>query len=152
MSPNLASPDTNDFFHRENKDLPVAELTCFRRTADDVDRLLEQFVRDDHVHFHFGQKINRVLAATIVLSVPFLAANTPNVADRHAEYAKVLQGPLDLFQLVRPDNAFQLFHRSHFSFIRKSNTFTQTDNLQTELFNNCRHPDAVKDLATSLVL
>ena len=64
--------------------------------------------RDHHFEFDLGQQIHVVFLAAIDLFVAFLPAVAANFGDGHAVDADLLQGGLDLLQLERLNDRFDL--------------------------------------------
>ena len=68
--------------HRHDENFPVAYSAGARGALDSLHHLRRQFVRDDYLQLHLGQKIDYVFRAAIELSMALLAAEALDFADR----------------------------------------------------------------------
>ena len=75
-----------------------------------MDGALGEGVGDDDLDLDLGQEVDGVLAAAIELGVAFLASVAARLEHGDAFDADLDQGVLDLFELGRLDDGFNLLH------------------------------------------
>jgi hypothetical protein len=100
LSPGSDPPDRTDIRH---EDLPVPGAVGLRAARNSFDHVRDQVIRGEHADLHLGQKIGRILSATINFSIPFLASESFNFRDRHAMHTHFHYGILAFIQLERLD-------------------------------------------------
>ena len=108
----FARPNSHRFLHLDHKNLPVADLPCFRCLQNRIDRALDAVIGDHDLEFHLGQKIDRVFAAAINFAVPFLSPESFHFAHGHPFHADFRQGFAHRLALKRLDHRLNFFHRA----------------------------------------
>src|SRR5882724_9661183 len=106
----LAGADADDLLQIEDEDLSIAYLSGVGRLLDRLDRLIEHFVLDGGLDFHFRQEIDHVLRAAIQLGVTFLPAEALDLGDGDALNADGGQGFPHLVKLEGLDDCGDQFH------------------------------------------
>src|SRR5437763_3514496 len=81
---NLFGANTHCVFYWENENLAVADFAGFGGANDLADRFLDHVISQDDLDLHFGQKIDRILAAAIDLGMAFLPSEPFYFGDRHS--------------------------------------------------------------------
>src|SRR5688500_10309280 len=106
----LARPDPDGGLHGRHEDLAVADVARLGGGRDDLGHLVDELVGDDDLHLDLREEIDRVLTAAIELGVALLAPETAHLGHRHADDADTGQGFLDVVELERLDDGFDLLH------------------------------------------
>src|SRR5487761_2026881 len=112
IEPGFAGPDANGLFDVGHEDLAVADPPGLSRTADGVDRPLDQFVGNHYFDLHLGQKVDNVLGAAVELGVALLPPEPLGFGDGNALQSDFLKRFFDLVELEWLDDGFDFFHRS----------------------------------------
>jgi hypothetical protein len=74
-SPGSDPHDGTDIRH---EDLPVPDAAGLRAARNGFNHVRDQVIHGEHADLHLGQKIGRILSATINFSIPFLASESFN--------------------------------------------------------------------------
>src|SRR5438093_8546746 len=114
IASHLAGPDPVHLVRVGDEDLPVADLAGARRLHDGFDHLLGLLVVHQDLDTHLRNEVHLVLRAAVDLLVPALAAEPPDLGDRHALDPGVLQRFLHVLQLERLDDCGDKSHRRSF--------------------------------------
>src|SRR6266404_8492852 len=117
----LARPDPDRRFHGHDEDLAVADVAGLRGRRHHVGHLLDEVVRHDDLDLDLREEVHRVLAAAIQLGVSFLAAEAAHLGHGHADHADAGERLLDVVQLERLDDRFDLLHRGPPEGVPRSN-------------------------------
>src|SRR4051794_1972882 len=80
----LVIPDADRFIDRRTEDLSITDFAGLGGRDDRALDLVYHAVGDHHLNLDFGDEINRVLAPTINLRVPLLAAMTTDFNHGHS--------------------------------------------------------------------
>src|SRR5947207_2216852 len=108
----FAGADTNRRVHRVDEDLAVADVPGLRRLRHHVRHLVGEMIGNDDLDLDLRQEIDGVLTAAIELGVTLLPAEAPDLRDRHADHADSGECFLDVIELERLDDRFDLLHRT----------------------------------------
>src|SRR3990172_5691502 len=108
----LAGPDPDHVVDRDDEDLPVSDPAGLGRGLDRLDYLVALVVRDDDFDLHLGQKVNGVFAAPVQFGVPFLPAETFDLAYGEPLDPHLGQSALHLVKFEGLDDRFDLLHPS----------------------------------------
>lgn len=108
--PFFVRADADDFLHIGNKYLAIPDFARPRGSDNGVNGVLDPVIRQNDFNPDLGQKIDRVFAAPVNLSVPFLAAEALDFGDGHAFDSDLGQGVFDFLQFKRLDNRVDFFH------------------------------------------
>src|SRR5262249_35462936 len=65
----------NDFLHRSNEDLPIADFSCSRAIGDYFHDLSRLIVGDQDLNLHLRQKVHRIFGTPIKLGVSLCRPN-----------------------------------------------------------------------------
>src|SRR5262245_28329262 len=106
----LARADPDRLFHLEHEDLAVADAARVGGFGDRIHRLVGEFVRHHELDLDLRQEIDDVLGAAIQLGMALLASEALHLGDGHALNADALQRFLDLVELERLHDRFDLLH------------------------------------------
>src|SRR6266850_6601408 len=106
----LTRADADRLVDRQHEDLPIADRAGLGRADDDRDHLVDHAVADHHLDLHLGQEVHGVLRAAVELGVAFLAAEAAHLGHRHADDADLGERLLDVVELERLDDGFDLLH------------------------------------------
>jgi len=96
----------------ETKILPSPIRPGLCGAADRIDRPLDQFVADHDLDFDLGQKVDDVFRAAIEFGVSLLPSETLGLGHRDTLKPDLLKRFLDLVELERLDDGFDLLHRA----------------------------------------
>src|SRR6266700_1481221 len=107
----LAGADADGAAHGQDEDLAVADGAGAGGGRDEGDDLVDLLVGHHHFDLHLGQEVDGVLRAAIELGVALLPAEAAYLGHRHADDAHLGQRFLDVVQLERLDDGFDLLHR-----------------------------------------
>ena len=107
----FAGADADGLAHGQHEDLAVADGARARGRGHRGHHLVHEVVGDDQLDLHLGQEVDGVLRAPVELGVPFLPAETAHLRHRHADDAELCQRFLDVVELERLDDRFDLLHR-----------------------------------------
>src|SRR3546814_4053943 len=107
----LAGADADGFLDRADEDLAVADASGVGRLLNGLHRALDQLVLQDDLDFYLEQEIDDVFGAAVELGVALLAAEALGLGHRDALDADLVQRFLNLVQLERLDDRFDLLHR-----------------------------------------
>src|SRR5262249_49839349 len=102
--------DPHGGLDRVHEDLAVTDVAGLRGRGDDLDDLVDDAIGDDHLDHHLRQEVDRVLAAAIQLGVALLSTEPSDPGDRHTDHADSGERLLDVIQLERLDDRFDLLH------------------------------------------
>src|SRR6267142_4551601 len=103
-----AYPDRR--IHWLDEDLAVTDIAGLGRSREDPSDLVDEVVRHHDLDLDLGEEVDRVLTAAVELGVALLATEPPNLGDRHADDPDAGQCFLDVVELERLDDGFDLFH------------------------------------------
>jgi len=106
----LAGADADHLVDAGDEDFAVADLAGARRLDNGVYGALQQLVGNDHLDFHFRQKIDHVLGAAIELGMPFLTPETLDFGYGQPADADFGQRLAHLIELERFKNGLDFFH------------------------------------------
>jgi hypothetical protein len=93
-----------------DENLAITNLTRLGRSHDGIEHEWQIGIGNHHFDLDLGDKIDSVFGASVHLGVPFLATETPNLANGHAVNAALGQGILDVFEFEVTNNGFNFFH------------------------------------------
>src|SRR5579862_77631 len=102
--------DADDILDRNDEDFSVTDAPGLRRLGNRLDDRGDRLVFRDDFKLHLGQEIDDVLGAAVQLCVSLLPTKPFDFTDRDALDADVAQTLLDLVELERLDDGFDLFH------------------------------------------
>ena len=106
----LTCSDANDVFDREQKDLAVADFSCFGGPLNDLYDLGNDFIGYDQFDLGLGDKINLVFRPPVEFGMTLLPSKSPDLADRHPLDTNFCEPIFHFVQLKWFDNGFDLFH------------------------------------------
>ena len=106
----LASSDAQRAFHREHKDLAIADAAGLRSRSDRFDHAVDHGVGHHHLELHLGQEVDDILGAAIEFGMTLLPAEALCFGNGDAGNADFVQRFLHLVQLEGLDDRFDLFH------------------------------------------
>src|ERR1700730_7043973 len=106
----LAGTNPNRSVHGVNEDLAVADIAGLRRARENGSDFIHETVRHHDLDLDLGEKVHRVLTATVELRMPLLPAEAADLRNRHADNAYPGQRLLDVIELERLDDGLDLLH------------------------------------------
>ena len=107
---NLFGANAYCVFYRENENLAVTDFTGLGGPNHFADRFFDHIIGQNNLDLHFGEEIDRILAAAIDLGVAFLPSESFDFGDRHSLDTKLGQSFFNLLEFERLNDRFQLFH------------------------------------------
>src|SRR6185369_13558875 len=110
----LAGADADRRIDARDEDLAVADPPGARRVLDRLDRLVGELVGEHDLDLHLGQKVDDIFSAAIKLGMALLPPEALRFGDGDALETHLLKGLLDLVELERLDDGFDLLHCAPF--------------------------------------
>ena len=83
----FAGTYSHDLCKIENKDLTVADFSCFRSVTDCCDHIVNRIVIDSDFDLRLGQKIHDVFGSTVKFCMSFLTSETFYLGHCHSLHA-----------------------------------------------------------------
>ncbi len=111
--PMLAGADADAVFHRQNKNLAVANLARFARAASldhGVDGRFDEIVVHGDLQLDLPEQIDADFAAPVDFGLPLLPAKTLHVHDGQPNHLHFGQGRFDVLELAWLDDSNDEFH------------------------------------------
>ena len=106
----FAGPDADRLIDGADEDLAVTDTTGAGFALNRFDQFFNLVIGNHQLDLDLGDEVDLVLGTAVEFGVPFLPAETTNLADGHTVDAEIADRRLDVVKLERLDNTFYFFH------------------------------------------